>query len=556
MDRIETDVLVVGSGGAGLTAALVTAKQGLRVTLIEKTDLFGGTTAWSGGGIWAPCNSLARSEGVADSPELALSYLKQSIGPTIREDLAASYIENAPKMVDYLQAHTDVQFKLQSGFPDWYQEVPGALEGGRLLTPTNFNGLELGDYFDQLRPPLREFNAPGGVMIGLEDMPHIANVRRSLKSFRYIVGIIGRFLWDRLRHGRGTRLTMGNALVARLLKSCVTAGVTLKRNCAMERLLIENGAVRGAITVDSHSRNVEISCTRGVVLASGGFSANKQMREKFFPYADQHISLVNEGNTGDGINAALKLGASFDGENHSNAGWVVISKLEQPGGHTIKFPHLFMDRGKPGCIAVNAQGKRFGNEATTNLVEPMHRTGSVPAHLICDSSFIKKYGLGLVKPGGIGLKKLLGKGYILSAPTITELASIIEADAANLEATVSRFNSQAELGVDEDFGRGAEKENYDLGDMNHKPNPCLGPIENAPFYAVKIYPGNSTTTVGLRIDGEARVVATDNSPICGLYAAGLDMNSLWRGKAPGHGSNNGLSLTFGYIAGMSLAKNN
>jgi hypothetical protein len=234
----------------------------------------------------------------------------------------------------------------------------------------------------------------------------------------------------------------------------------------------------------------------------------------------------------------------------------VISVLTNPDGSVRKFPHLFLDRGKPGCIAINKNGKRFGNESTTNLVEPMHRTGSVPAHLLCDHAFIRKYGLGHVRPGGIGLKKMLAAGYVLSAPTLAELAVKIGADATNLVDTVQRFNAMAATGVDADFNRGSDPADHAMGDMRHKPNPCLGPIATAPFYAVTIYPGDTTTTVGLKVDARARVLNADGQPIPGLHAIGLDMNSLWRGRAPAHGANNTLALTFGFIAAETLADSN
>jgi hypothetical protein len=536
-----------------MTAALVAAKLGLDVLLVEKTEFFGGTTAWSGGGVWAPCNSLARAAGIDDSREMARRYVQQSVGPTLRNDLLEAFLENTAAMVDFLQANSEVKFTLQPEFPDWHPDVPGFSAGGRLVTPVDFDGKRLADLFGSLRPPLTEFNAPGGMMLGLSDMPHIANIKKSWTSFRHISVLLLDYAWDRIRYGRGTRLTMGNALAARLLYACRDAGVLLWANAPMLQLRVEQGAVTGA-RIERDGTTVEVRARRGVILASGGFSANPQMREQFIPFAQSHVSLVSTGNVGDGICSALDLDAQYDGDNISNAGWVVVSVLEQADGSVRKFPHLFLDRGKPGCIAVNSDGKRFGNESTTNLVEPMHRSGSVPAHLICDHAFIKRYGLGLVRPGGIGLKKMLRAHYIVKADSVSELAQAIGANPDNLVATVARFNRQAEAGVDEDFGRGGQPADYSMGDMSHGPNPCLGPILHGPFYAVKIYPGDSTTTVGLKVDTRARVLNSEGTPIPGLQAIGLDMNSLWRGCAPGNGANNTLSLTFGYIAARALAE--
>lgn len=549
---MEVDVIVVGSGGGGLCAATVAAQRGLNVLLAEKSAWFGGTTALSGGGIWAPCNSLATAAGLSDDRTLARRYVHEAVGPTVRSDLVDAFLEAVPRMVDYLHAHTAVRFGLQLGFPDWHPKAEGFSASGRLLSPVEFDGRELGPHFDELRWPLSEFNAPGGFMIGLGDMPHIANIKTSFASASHMGKLLLRFAKDRLRYRRGTRLTMGNALAGRLLLSALDAGVTLWRNAPMTRLLMENGAVVGAM-IEREGQPVEVRARRGVILATGGFSANGAMRRQYIPYPDQHVSLVPESNTGDGLQEGLQAGGQFDGDNISNAGWVVVSVLEQTDGSVRKFPHLFLDRGKPGCIAVNSDGKRFGNESTTNLVEPMHRTGSVPAHLICDHPFIKKYGLGLVRPGGIGLKRMLAAGYVTSAPTLEALAATIGANATNLKETVHRFNAQAAAGVDDDFARGSDPGDFAMGDMHHKPNPCLGPLEQPPFYAVRIFPGDTTTTVGLRVDSKARVLGTDDQPIDGLHAVGLDMNSLWRGRAPAAGSNNTLGLTFGFIAAETLA---
>ncbi len=551
---IEKDVVVVGSGGAGMTAAIVAAGHGLDVLLIEKSAVFGGTTSLSGGGIWVPCSPQAQAAGIADDPARALTYVKQVVGPSLREDLAAAFLAHAPKMVDYLQTHTQAQFALQPGFADWRPDAEGFSPSGRLLTPVDYDGRRLGRHFAQLRPPLSEFNAPGGLMIGLGDMAHATRFTKSFKSFRHMAKLAARYAVDRLRYPRGTRLTMGNALAARLLRSALDAGVEMWRDAPMQRLIIEDGAVRGVVVMRD-GREVQVRARRGVVLATGGFSANAGMRAQYIPFADQHVSIVPEGNTGDGLTQALGLGAGFDGDNHSNAGWVVVSVHTRPDGTVSKFPHLFLDRGKPGCIAVNSRGLRFGNEATTNLVEPMHASGSVPAHLICDHRFIRKYGLGLVRPGGFGLGRLLKEGYVVGAPTLEALAERIGIDPAGLGRTVAQFNAYAADGADPDFARGADKADFFMGDPEHRPNPCLGPIETGPFYAVKIFPGDTTTTVGLKVDDHARVLGADGAPIPGLHAIGLDMNSLWRGRAPGAGGNNTLSLTFAYIAAMTLAGN-
>lgn len=546
------DVIVVGSGGAGLTTAVVAACEGLDVLVAEKGDCFGGTTALSGGGIWVPGSSASVRAGFRDSREAARGYVQRVVGPGLDLAQLDAFLDAAPRMVDYLKARTAVKFDLQPGFPDWSPDLPGAADDGRLLSPAEYDGRELGEYFPRLKSPLSEFNAPGGFMVGINDMPHIANVTRSFASFRHMAGLLARFAVDRLRYPRGTRLTMGNALAARLLRSALDAGVTLWHGSPAVDLLREGGRVTGVV-IERDGQRVPVRARRGVMLASGGFSANPEMRARFIPFAEHHVSLVPETNTGDGINLALAAGAMMETDNVCNGAWTVMSLAREADGRVIKFPHIFLDRSKPGCIAVNREGRRFTDEATLDMVKDMHATGSVPAHLVCDHRFIRKYGLGMVKPGGLGLRKWIANGYIITAPTLRELAALIDCDPANLEDSAARMTRYAAEGHDPDFGKGGNASDRSMGDPNHGPNPCLGPVETPPFYAVRILPGDSTTTLGLRVDARARVLDGAGAPIPGLYAAGLDMNSLWRGAPPANGGNNTLSLTFGYLAALDMA---
>lgn len=305
-------------------------------------------------------------------------------------------------------------------------------------------------------------------------------------------------------------------------------------------------------SVERAGKTETLLARKGVVLATGGFSANEQLRRAYMPYPDQHISIMAGCNTGDGMNMGLEAGGIVDGENAANGVWSVVSTMKKPDGTDAIYAHL-IDMAKPGCIAVNAQGGRFGNEASNTFVEYMHRTGSVPAWLVADANFVKKYGLGLCLPGAMGLKKLVDAGYLIEAPTIAALAAKIGVNAAGLEATVAKMNGYAQTGKDPEFQKGDSFLDRDLGDYRHAPNPCLGPIETGPFYSVKIFPGDGSTTVGLKIDGQARVLDSEGRVVRGLYAAGLDANSIWRGKAPAHGCNVGPAMTLGYIAARSLA---
>jgi succinate dehydrogenase/fumarate reductase flavoprotein subunit len=551
---LEKDVVIVGSGGGGLTAAITAAKAGLDVLVVEKTQYFGGTTALSGGGIWIPGNSLAARAGSKDSADAGARYIRNLVGNIVHEDVLQAFVHQGAAMVDFLHANSDVRFELHHNEPDYYQNLDGATLDGRLMSPISFDGRSLGPLLAQIRPPLKEFNAPLGFMISFPDIPHLMNVGKSLKSTLHVLKLFARYRLDLLRYPRGTHLTMGNALVARLLRSASAAGVELWLQAPMTRLIREGERVVG-IEISRGGQVQVVRARRGVILASGGFSASLDMRRQFLPYADQHVSLLPDGNTGDSLRAALDVGAQLDLGNHADAAYTVISVLHKPDGSLGKYPHVFLDRPKPGCIAVNAHGERFGNEADADFVKAMHRTNSVPAHLICDHRFIKKYGLGLVFPGGAGLGKLLKAGYVISADTLDGLAEKIGADAENLHKTVATSNRYAAQGSDPDFHKGDSPVNRALGDAAHLPNPCLGPIETAPFYAVKIFPGNGSTMLGLRTNAAAEVLAKDSDRVIpGLYACGLDMNALWRGLEPSHGSYNGLAMTFGYVAATHLAQ--
>jgi len=549
---MDWDVIVVGSGASGLTAAVRAAHARLKVLVVEKADYFGGTTALSGGGIWIPNNPQAHAAGIVDPPERVRQYVLEVIGNTARPELIDAYLATGPAMVRWLAENTPVEFLLSPETSDWYPEIPGASRFGRLLSPKEYDGKKLGEFFPQLRPARQEFNAPGGFMIDLFDLPYLANMP-SLGSLMHLGKLGIRFGVDKLRgYARGTRLTMGNALAARLLRSALDAGVTLRRQVTVDGLTMEGRRVTG-INIVVDGRTEKLLAKRGVVLASGGFSANAKLRRDYMPYPDQHVSITSDDNTGDGMSLALTAGGSLDGQNLCNGVWAVVSTMTREDGYLARYAHL-IDMSKPGCIAVNDKGERFGNEASVSFVDAMHATGAVPAHIIGDAQCVKKYGMGLVFPGAGNLQKLVKSGYIVEAPTLRALAASIGVDPQGLERTAATVNGYAVSGVDADFHKGERQIDREIGDPKHGPNPCLGPLEKAPFYAVKIYPGDGSTTVGLRIDAQCRVLGSSSEPLPGLYAAGLDANSIWRGKSPAHGCNVGPAMVLGFITGSSLAE--
>jgi succinate dehydrogenase/fumarate reductase flavoprotein subunit len=548
--NMHYDVVVMGSGAAGLTAALVAAKAGNKVAVLEKAPHFGGTTAISGGGIWIPGSPQAKAADVKDSVEIARDYALGVVGNRAERAIIEAYLNNGPEMVSWLASNSHVDFLISPPSSDWYPDVPGAVDFGRLLAPTEYDGKKLGKNFDRLEKPRQEFNAPGGMMIDLFDLPFIAKLP-SPGALWYMAKIAIRFALDKRKLGRGSRLTMGTALAGRLLHSAIDAGVDLFEATPVEGLVATDGKVTG-VRATVKGVSTEITATKGVVLASGGFSANAEMRKAYIPYAEQHVSILPYENTGDGITAATASGAVMGAENHVNAVWAVVSKRTREDGYVERYAHL-IDMSKPGCIAVNKAGQRFGNEASVHFVEAMHATGTVPAHIIANAKFVKKYGMGLVLPGGGKIKEMVACGYMKTGATLAELAAQIGVDAAGLESTVAKVNADAATGKDTQFGKGDTQIDIEIGDPKHTPNACFGPLGDGPYYAVEIFPGDGSTTVGVKIDDQCRVIGQDGAPIAGLWAAGLDANSIWQGKSPAHGCNVGPAMVTGYIAGKSVA---
>jgi succinate dehydrogenase/fumarate reductase flavoprotein subunit len=544
---MQKDVVVVGSGGAGMMAAIVAAHAGLEVLLVEKTQYFGGTTAYSGGGLWIPGNHLMSAAGLSDTRSSAEHYIKHIVGEQVRPEMLDAFLDNGPAMVRYLADRTAVQLMSRSPAPDYYTEVEGSTAGGRALGPPVFDGRRLGSYLSKLRPPFREFNAPFGMMLSPLDLMHILNARKTKAAFKYTANLVARFIWDRLRYSRGTRLTMGGALAASLLRSALDAGVTLWSESPAKALIKKGNRVDGVI-VDHAGESIRVAARRGVVLATGGFAADPELARQYFPWAEQHQTLASPGSTGDGLRMALTVGAVIQKGNYRNSGSAVVSLLREANGTLIKCPHLFMDISKPGCIAVNKSGRRFGNEGNLHLAEAIEATKSVPAYLVCDHAFIKKYGLGLVWPGAVRLRKMVRLGYVTEAPTLRELAVKLGVDGEELVRTVDRNNAFAANGADLDFGRGDSGFDRSIGDPTHRPNPSLGPIANPPFYAVQVFPGDDGSSLtGLRANANGQVLDASDNPIAGLYACGLDMNSIWAGRAIANGGYHGVNMTFGYI---------
>jgi 3-oxosteroid 1-dehydrogenase len=554
----EADLLVFGAGAGGMTAALVGGLEGLKTILCERTGMVGGITSTSGGTTWVPGSSQSVHAGVPDSVEKAKEFLDSVIGTRGGDAQRDAFLEAGPKAIDYLEARSEVKFAAALAHPDYLKNHPGAAYGGRALGPLAFDGRKLGADFDRLRPPRPEFLVLGGMMITRADIPFLLAPFKSVANFRHVMKLLTRHGMDRLRYKRGTNLVMGNALAARLLYSLRQQGVPIQFDTALTELVQEGGRVIGAL-VDGPSGRRAIRARRGVVLATGGLAWNKELREKLFPAPARPYSLAPEGNTGDGITVALRHGAGLDDKLDSAGLWMPCSILKRRDGTSSVYPHIILDRSKPGLIAVNASGRRFVNESDSYhdfvmaMLQANQATPSVPAYLICDRSFIRDYGIGLVHPGTKNLSGFIDAGYLMEAPSLRALAGKIGADADEFEITVKEHNEYARTGIDQAFGRGTSDLNRINGDPANKPNPCMRPIGPGPFYAVAVWPADLATSAGLQGDGEGRVLTLDGQPIPGLYACGNDLASIFRGTYPGPGTTLGPAVVFGWRVAMHAA---
>lgn len=548
----EVDLLIFGAGAGGMTAALSGALRGLEILLCEKTDQVGGITATSGGTIWIPGTHLSAEAGVPDTTEDAHQFLQAVVGKRGGDDVRSAFLEAGPKMVEELQLNTEVTLVASQAHPDYIGNVPGEAYGGRALAPTPFDGRRLGKQdFARVRPPRPEFMVLGGMMAARNEIDALLHPFASLGNFRLATGTVLRYAIDRLRYPRGTRLVMGNALVAQLLFSLRQTHTPLLFETRLVSLIKEQNAVVGAV-IEGPQGKQRIRARRGVVLATGGIANNRKLREQLYPIAAQRYCLAPESNSGDGIETALSSGASLAEGLDSPGLWMPCSILKRPHGEDLIWPHIILDRAKPGLIAVNSAGERFVNESDSYhdfvmgmLHSPGHRPDK-PAHLICDRAFLEKYILGMVFRGSKRLKPYLDAGYLFEAESPAALASQIGVDPATLEQTLETYNRDAIAGEDPAFGRGSSTMNRFNGDARQKPNPCVRAIGPGPYYAMAVWPADLASSTGLKGDKDGRVLNDNNQPISGLYACGNDLSSMFRGTYPGPGTTIGPAMVIGW----------
>nr|WP_207384052.1 3-oxosteroid 1-dehydrogenase [Mycolicibacterium komanii] len=553
----EYDVVVVGSGAAGMVAALTAAHQGLSTVVVEKAPHYGGSTARSGGGVWIPNNEILERAGVKDTPEAARTYLHNIIGDVVPAEKIDTYLDRGPEMLSFVLEHSPLKLCWVPGYSDYYPETPGGKPTGRSVEPKPFDAKKLGSDLPGLEPPYGK--VPLNVVVMQQDYVRLNQLKRHPRGMLRSLKVGARTMWAK---ATGKNLVgMGRALIAPLRIGLREAGVPVRLNTALTDLYVEDGVVRGIYVRDTsapESGEPElIRARRGVILGSGGFEHNEQMRVKY-----QRAPITTEwtvgakANTGDGIIAAEKLGATLD---------VMEDAWWGPTVPLVGAPWFALsERNSPGSIIVNMAGKRFMNESMPYVEACHHMYGgqygqgpgpgeNIPAWLVFDQQYRDRYIFAGLQPGQRIPKKWLESGVIVTAATLEELAEKTGLPVDAFKATVERFNGFARSGVDEDFKRGESAYDRYYGDPTNKPNPNLGEISHPPYYAAKMVPGDLGTKGGVVTDINGRALRDDGSVIEGLYAAGNVSAPVMGHTYPGPGGTIGPAMTFGYLAGLHIA---
>jgi 3-oxosteroid 1-dehydrogenase len=557
------DIVIIGSGAGGMAAALRAHDLGLSSVVLEKAHHYGGTSATSGGGIWIPLNDAIVAD---DSVEKALDYLIAATKGKVRTELLRTYVENAHVMTKYFE-QLGVRFFAVPGYPDYHSELRGAVLS-RAMLPYDIDGALLKDEFFRLRdhhPFLLAYNRYA--------MNFATSAKLSAKlpgwrwaGFKMLFDYWVDLRW-RLKTRRDRRLTMGRALVGGLRKAMLDRDIPLFLNYRLVGLEKQSDRIAGAI-FEHNGQNVLVWARKAVVLAAGGYEQNQAMRDAFMTVPTKvEASLTPAGgNVGDAIRIGRDAGAAL--ENMENAWWcpsVRMPSLETP--NTDISYQLFFERGRPGTISVNQLGKRFVDEAVSYdqfgqaMIADQKASGANnPCWMIFDARYRSKFAAGGLLPSWVTPDRSLPREWwdsiVYRGNSIEELARKISVDPSNLNRTVETMNRYAKIGVDEEFGRGNSTYDRFFGEMGIAPNPCLGPIDRPPFYAIRVELGDLGTKGGLRVDENAAVMGIDGRPILGLYAIGNTTGSLFGDCYPGAGATLGPAMTFGFVAANHIARSN
>lgn len=542
------DVVVVGSGAAGLTAGLTAKLQGMKSLVIEKTDRYGGASAISGGALWIPNNHIIKGAGVPDTHELARQYLDSTIGDRVPEELKEAYITRGPEMLRFLYNKTKhMRFQYAKGYSDYYPEKPGGLSQGRSIEPLIFDLTKMGTLANSMR---RATLSTKGFTMNSYEFHKVNMITRTLKGKTTALKLGARLVKSKVT--KSDPVALGEALIARLRLSLAEANGELWLSTAFKDFIMGKGRVIGII-VERDGQELKIEAKKGVVLSSGGFSHNQTLREKYLPSPTNAAWTSSpEGQTGDILEPGVKIGATLD---LMDKVWGAPSVID-PQGHPF---FLVADRGVPNMIVVDSAGQRFVNEAAPyhEFVDTMYKhqevtQQAVPSWILIDASAKSRYIFTGLFPGQAFPKSWFEHGVAKSAETIEELAKQMEVPAESLVATVNRFNDFARNGHDDDFYRGDSAYDNYYGDPT-LPNPNLAEIKKAPFYALRLYPGDIGTKGGLVVDEYARVIKENGEPIEGLYASGNCSASIMGETYPGPGATIGPGMTLSFVATAHMA---
>ena len=551
------DVVVVGSGAGALTAAVRSHDLGMKVLVVEKSEVYGGTSAISGGGIWIPDNHQISQLGGEDSEEKSISYLKNIIGHDPGDGRIEAFVCNARKMLKYLEDNTRVRYESQPAYADYYPETEGGLPGYRSMDPLPFDARKLGDEFDRLRPTTKATLMLGRMSMDMKQARIM--LTRSPGFLPTILKVMWRYWSDlpwRFKSSRDRLLMLGNALVGALRASMMDRDLPLWLNSPMKRLVTENGRVIG-VEVEKEGETLFLKAEKGVILAAGGFEQSQSMRDQYLPQPSRkEWSGTPAGqNTGDAIRAGMELGADVAYMEHA---WWAPTTL--PTG-AAQSQVLFVERALPGSIMVNSAGRRFCNEAEpyNDIGYDMYRADqeegvtAAPCWFVFDARFRNRYPCGPILPGYAApdsrLPEHLKKDdYYFREDTLEALADKTGIDKDGLVNTVREYNANAEKGIDPQFNKGQSLFDRYYGDPSNSPNPCNAPLEKGPFYAIRVNAGDIGTKGGLCTDVDARVLDKQGQPIPGLYATGNTSASPMVQTYPGAGGTLGPAMTFGYLA--------
>lgn len=559
--ELECDLLVIGSGAAGLACAITAKKRGLDVRVIEKEPVFGGTTALSGGVLWIPLAPHGRKQNPADNREAVREYLMHETGRFFDAATVDAFLDNGPRMVEFFERETEMKF-VQTLYPDYHCDEPGGVQVGRSILAAPYDIRGLGKDMQRLKPPLKTITFIGMMFNSSNaDLKHFFRATKSLTSFLYVARRLATHMKELLLYRRGINVTSGNALAARLAKSALDLGIPIETSTAARKVLMESGRAVG-LQLEGPTGIGSIRARRGVVLACGGFPHDVQRIAKAYPHVargGEHLSPTPAGNTGDGVAMAEAAGGTADIRFADSAAWMPVSRVPYADGEFGVFPHL-LDRYKPGVIGVLKSGRRFTNESNSYhdvgaaMIRACADQKETAMWLVVDKTALAKYGLGYVKPAPMPIGPHLRSGYLIKGRTLAELAQRAGIDPTGLEATVREYNAAgAAQGKDPAFDRGRSAFNRYLADPEHQPNPCVAPIETGPYYAVKVVVGDLGTFDGIRTSPVGEVLRRDGSPIDGLYAVGNDRASMMGGNYPGAGITHGPNMTFAYVTANHVA---